>query len=812
MSPRTRLLIVTAVTAPFVGLVSLLVYHLVSYTKGIDLYRRGTRELDAGHYDAAIASFDAATHKNLNATNMSLVYGNRGWAYVNKRMDDEAIRDFSESIRLDAEPMYALWDRALAYRRKGELEKALADYTTALARNPNLAEAYHSRGEIFEGRGDWSKAIADYGEAIRCEPANAQFIVDRGMAFAANNELDRAIANFDAAIGLNRTHAGAYIQRAAAYSRKGNPTKGLADVTEAIRKLPEARQLWYARAWIYLDRGAIEEGIADCNEALRLVPDYDLGYSTRARAELMARDWDSVLRDTAAALELTPTFSYAHYLRGRAFTAKGEFDEAISEFNVALQREPGFQWALIWRALNYSYRREYSRALQELRQTLERYPGSAIPHAGLAWFLATCPQSDYRDGPEAIEKGLKACDITYWQYGEAVDALSAAYAEVGDFDRASALTNLALALSGSSPKDRDFFHERLLAYQSHNSIRDVGPLPGNRNLIDEGVRAYARNDFDLALRCFNEVLPPNPGASIAATLFPFFDGAPDQKNHAPWAASERLPVTNAFYYRGLTYRRKRQWDSAIADFTTVLRREPASAPALRERGDTYCLKGETSLGLRDYDEVIRLTPDDALAHALRADTLLVTKHWNAAIEAATSAIQLDPRLAMAYDIRGQAYVHKKEYEQAARNFDEADRLEPNYVSGFLARAGLFRTQGDYDSALTEFREAARRHPRSANVLNALAWFLATCPEAAYRNGPEAVTQARLACELSRWNEPDYLDTLAAAYAEAGDFDQAIKYARQAVSLLGPLNVSRKEIEEHFALFQRKEVYHAELSD
>ena len=420
--------------------------------------------------------------------------------------------------------------------------------------------------------------------------------------------MDSAIANFDAALGLNRTHAGAYIQRAAAYGRKGNLTKGLADITEAIHELPEVPQLWYARAWIYLDRGAVEEAIADCNEALRLAPDYDLGYSTRARAEAMARDWDKVLSDTAAALRLTPTFAVAHYLRGRAFTATGEFEEAISEFNTTLRLDSGFQWALIGRAQNYSYRREYSRALQELRQTLERFPRSAIPHVGLAWFLATCPQSDYRNGAEAVEEGLKACELSDWQYWAAVDTLAAAYAESGDFDRAIQFGNLALSLPGLSPKDRMLLQERLSFYQSSNAIRDEGPSEGSRNLIDEGVRAYARGDYDRALRCFNAVLPPNPGASVAAELFRLFDAMPDETSRAPWAPSKRLPLTNAFYYRGLTYQREQQWDNAIADFTTVIRREPASSAALRERGVAHSMKGEMDRALRDFDEVIRLTP------------------------------------------------------------------------------------------------------------------------------------------------------------------------------------------------------------
>ena len=808
MSPRTRVIIVAAFAVPLVIAGLITAYYVVSYTQGIDLYRRGTRELEANRYDAAITLFDAASRKKLDAAKMSYVYGNRGRAYIEKDQDDQAIRDFSESIRLNAEPLYAFWDRGLAYHRKREFEKALADYDVILARNPNQADIYAKRAEIFAERGDWGKAIADYSEAIRCQPGNAQLFVDRGMAFAANNELDSAIANFDAAISFNRTHAGAYIQRAGAYGRKGNWTKGLDDVSEAIRQLPGARQLWYARAYICLDRGIAGEAIADCDEALRLAPDYDLGFLTRARAAALQRDWDKVFRDAARALELNPSLSLAHYLRGRAFTAKGEFDQAISEYDDALRLEPGFRWALVERALNYGYRREFSRALEELRKAVERFPGAEASHLGLGWFLATCPEPAYRNGAEAIAEALRGCELSYWSNWTAIGILGAAYAEAGDFDRAIEFTNLALSLRGLSPADRELAERRLSLYQARTAIRDTGFSGGGWKPFEEGVNAYARGDYDRALASFNALLPWKPGESIPAPLFPFLQAAQDKARGVPWSEPEHLPLANAFYYRGLVYKRKEEWDRAIADFTMALQLEPQSTLALSERGETYNMKDEPERGLRDFDEIIRLKPKDANAYMLRAFTLQQMKKWDAALAAATTAIQLDPGFALAYFVRGQVYLGKKEYTKALGDFNESDRLDPDHPGTFRGRAEIFSAQGDYTSALKELRALVGRYPRSAAAHNSLAWFLATCPDATCRNGAEAVMLAETACELSQWKEDAKIDTLAAAYAEAGDFDQAIKYATQALSMMAPAEAKRKEREERLALFQRKEAYHA----
>ncbi len=182
--------------------------------------------------------------------------------------------------------------------------------------------------------------------------------------------------------------------------------------------------------------------------------------------------------------------------------------------------------------------------------------------------------------------------------------------------------------------------------------------------------------------------------------------------------------------------------------------------------------------------------------------------YDKAIADLNEAIRLDPTYAIAYNNRGVAWQHKKEYDKAIADLNEAIRLEPTYAIAYNNRGNAWRDKKNYDKAIADYNEAIRLDPKDADVHNALAWLRATCPDESLRDGRKAVELATRACDLTECKDVNKLDTLAAAYAEVGDFDKAIEWQEKANKLYTNAN-DRKKGEDRLRLYQDKKPYRDE---
>jgi tetratricopeptide (TPR) repeat protein len=204
------------------------------------------------------------------------------------------------------------------------------------------------------------------------------------------------------------------------------------------------------------------------------------------------------------------------------------------------------------------------------------------------------------------------------------------------------------------------------------------------------------------------------------------------------------------------------------------------ALARRFRGLAYKHLGRRDEALRDFLEVIRLQPQLDLGYYNAGVIYNLQGRYKDAVDMMTRAIQLqkDNRgLARRRSQRGNAYFHLGDFKRAESDFVAAVRLD-------------------------------RRDP---DVLNNVAWFRATCPEARFRNGKEAVELATLACTLDKWKDADEIDTLAAAYAETGNFAEAERYQQKAMALLSENEALRPKFRARLEQYRSKQPVRQEIS-
>ena len=190
-------------------------------------------------------------------------------------------------------------------------------------------------------------------------------------------------------------------------------------------------------------------------------------------------------------------------------------------------------------------------------------------------------------------------------------------------------------------------------------------------------------------------------------------------------------------------------------------------------------QGHIKEAMEHYHKALQINPNYAEALNNLGVALAAQERFDEAIEDFRKALQIDPNSAKAQNNLGHALAAKGRFDEAIENYYKAIQLESNRSETYFQLGVVLGQSGRIQEAMVQYREALRLNPDLAGALNNLAWIQAASSNDGLRNGAEAVRLAERACELTHHEKPLFIGTLAAAYAEAGRFPEAVTTAEKA---------------------------------
>jgi len=225
-------------------------------------------------------------------------------------------------------------------------------------------------------------------------------------------------------------------------------------------------------------------------------------------------------------------------------------------------------------------------------------------------------------------------------------------------------------------------------------------------------------------------------------------------------------------------------DEAIACFDKAFQLDPncGNAAIYNNLGAAHAKRGDFAAAVAQYQKALILNPSAAMALNNLGAAYYSQGRMNEAVECFQRGVETNPQSADAHCNLANALAALRRDAEAESEYRKALALNPQHADAGFFLGMVLERRGNPREALALWNEQLRTRPNDIRLLNQAAWASATSADASVRNGDRAVALALRAAELTRHRHPIMLDTLAAAYAEAGRFPEAVETAQRALDI------------------------------
>ena len=271
------------------------------------------------------------------------------------------------------------------------------------------------------------------------------------------------------------------------------------------------------------------------------------------------------------------------------------------------------------------------------------------------------------------------------------------------------------------------------------------------------------------------------------------------KNPRAWSA-----LTNEGYYQ----KEQGRLDAALALYEQALAIRQDMSIIHINVGSIYDERGEHEKARAAFQKAVEVEPTSALAHFNLGLELMILQRFPEAEKELGIASRMEPRDAKIQMNYGVTLMKLRRSEEAIKQFRTVLSLDPSNVYAYRNLGDLLLKKGAIEEGLGFMRKAVEMKPDEAAWANETAWVLATAEDVRLRDFKEAIRLAEQACWISHRKVPAYLNTLSVAYAGAGRYKEALAVTEEALTLLGPSDVSELAVQ----LRKRRDEYKSHQSD
>lgn len=258
---------------------------------------------------------------------------------------DEALKVYTQVLKLKSNFPEALHNRGIIYGKKGRHTNAIQDFDEAIRIRTNYEAAYFNRGIAHLIKGNTTQAISDLTAAIHLNANHEAAYFNRGMAYKAKNQIEKAISDFTEAIRIKPDYSIAYHQRGILKRKQNKVNEAIADFTKAIRHQAKFAEAHYYRGLAYKAKDDWVAAIDDYTRAIKLRSNYFEAFNSRGIAKKMNNDLQGAIKDYRQAKKIKPDDPYSYNNLGSVYYQMKEYKKAEDNWEIALTKDPSFKEA-----------------------------------------------------------------------------------------------------------------------------------------------------------------------------------------------------------------------------------------------------------------------------------------------------------------------------------------------------------------------------------------------------------------------------------------------------------------------------------